>query len=291
MDNTNGVSLSAQDRLKDRIDRRLPAEDQWYSIWTILFRESSQGEKPYLDNALEEVISIVRDACNIEGSPVISGFLQSQNLPKTLATDVQRLMTGLLDEFRVYFSQKRCDQDQTETFGSETNEKTHDLTLQTNIETAHCSSVNAFNMEDVEYEPPVQSRSSIPSGRLCGGSGSNNSEAGYAPGPFSSSNCSNSVSFLQNPLAGQVFFNGTTTQLGSTGFSDSCDVNLDDPLGIYKGNYAQSVNETWSVSLCSSDNMASTDALVQTSEGTADPDILSIYLLQQSNYELKQEEW
>ncbi|KAF4463198.1 hypothetical protein FALBO_9988 [Fusarium albosuccineum] len=254
----------------------MEAEDQWKTIWEILFQESNPAERPYLDNVVEEVISIIRDFCNnIEGNQVVSGFVQSQNLPTGLTASAQRLMTGLLDEFRAHFSQALCGSYQVATLETQTDDNQQDKSLQKNGKNILSDPIYCSVPEDIKQEP--FSRSSSLDDYECYWS-NNTSEPSYTLAPSPSPDYSTFLPVSLDLLPGQLSFNGTTYP-DSGGLPENDKWDIDGPSGMHKACNSQMFNEPSPV-YYSSDDMASTELLALQPDQFSDPDNLSFHLPQ-----------
>jgi hypothetical protein len=79
------------------VDRRLPPEGQWYTIWDTLFKGMRPELGPYLGNTEEEIIGITRKICRRRSNEAVSRFLIQQGLPASRIDLFQGLMMGLLE--------------------------------------------------------------------------------------------------------------------------------------------------------------------------------------------------
>lgn len=96
-ENIEGVSSSARDLLKVRVDRRLPPESQWHTFWDILFKRTGPVLGPYLGNPEEEIIGVALEICRKSSSEAVSSFLVKRGLSVSRIGLFQSLMGKLLE--------------------------------------------------------------------------------------------------------------------------------------------------------------------------------------------------
>ncbi|KAH6969249.1 hypothetical protein DER45DRAFT_46337 [Fusarium avenaceum] len=108
-DNIEGVSQSAQRSLRVRVDRRLPPEGQWLTVWHILFKGIDPGLGPYLGNTEEEIIGITREIYRRRSNEAVSRFLKQEGLPASRIDLFQGLMMGLLEVLKECSNEQQSD--------------------------------------------------------------------------------------------------------------------------------------------------------------------------------------
>ncbi|KAK4450889.1 hypothetical protein QBC34DRAFT_348432 [Podospora aff. communis PSN243] len=82
VDPVDGVSLETQEVLKQRVDRSLPAIDQWNDMWDILFPGKPRPLTPYLGSTVEESLVMVRGVLEKEGRQMIPELLDDKSLAR-----------------------------------------------------------------------------------------------------------------------------------------------------------------------------------------------------------------
>ncbi|KAK4208576.1 hypothetical protein QBC37DRAFT_296363, partial [Rhypophila decipiens] len=70
--NIDGVSPTAQELLKQRVDRTVSAEEQWHAVYEILFgKPGARRVDPYIRSVVRETLSMVRAFLRTTGSKII----------------------------------------------------------------------------------------------------------------------------------------------------------------------------------------------------------------------------
>lgn len=75
--NLEGVSEEQRDRLSRRVNRSLSEEQQWFTIWDILFPDCPRPTSPYYDPNLAENMMAFRDFMASQGPTIMSNALSS----------------------------------------------------------------------------------------------------------------------------------------------------------------------------------------------------------------------
>ncbi|KAM7217933.1 hypothetical protein V8F06_006616 [Rhypophila decipiens] len=76
--NLDGVSPTAQELLKQRVDRTVSAEKQWHAVYEILFgKPGTRRVDPYIRSVVRETLSMVRAFLRTTGSKIIPRILDS----------------------------------------------------------------------------------------------------------------------------------------------------------------------------------------------------------------------
>jgi hypothetical protein len=90
-----GVSDVQKEKLSKRVDSAASEEQQWFSVWDILF-DAPRPTSAYLGNEIEEVASMLRDYWRTEGQSFVSEFLrQRQMLPSWEHPNEERDLAAL----------------------------------------------------------------------------------------------------------------------------------------------------------------------------------------------------
>ncbi|KAH8648666.1 hypothetical protein BX600DRAFT_555110 [Xylariales sp. PMI_506] len=73
-----GISEKQQKQLSQRVSSRMSEEDQWFTVFDILFPGHPHPRSPYLDRELSEQMQIFRDFLLVQGRIILSDFLESR---------------------------------------------------------------------------------------------------------------------------------------------------------------------------------------------------------------------
>ena len=85
------ISQEQKDRLKARINPKLPIKEQWFSIFSILFPGERRPSSPFLDGELGEEVSRFASWMEVQGTDVIVGQLKELGLHTKDAMEEDRL--------------------------------------------------------------------------------------------------------------------------------------------------------------------------------------------------------
>ncbi|KAH7117465.1 hypothetical protein EDB81DRAFT_952893 [Dactylonectria macrodidyma] len=77
-DRAQGISPEAINRLRNRTNRNLSPDEQWYAIWDIVFKGKPRPPTPYLESALEETVGMIRAFWRQEALQIVPAFLGGQ---------------------------------------------------------------------------------------------------------------------------------------------------------------------------------------------------------------------
>ena len=78
--NWEGVSEAQGQLLRERVSRSNTPDEQWFTIWEIVFPGAPRPSSPYLGNAFEETIDRLREYWNAEGRQVVSSSLRRHGM-------------------------------------------------------------------------------------------------------------------------------------------------------------------------------------------------------------------
>ncbi|KAF4954479.1 hypothetical protein FGADI_5258 [Fusarium gaditjirri] len=102
--NNDSLSPTAQEALKDRVDRSSSSEHQWHQMSKILFGELGLSLNPYQDGVFKEITGIIRGIWKNEGQNIISSLSETQNVP--CADQLRPLLSEILTRVEDCFEQK-----------------------------------------------------------------------------------------------------------------------------------------------------------------------------------------
>lgn len=79
-ENIDGVSQTARDRLKERVNRAVKPAEQWFAVWDILFGDAvdRQAVDPYIGSMVRETLRMVRVFWDSHAPKILPKFLESQ---------------------------------------------------------------------------------------------------------------------------------------------------------------------------------------------------------------------
>lgn len=78
--NYEGISEDQSRQLTRKVDRRLSEEQQWFSVWDIVFPDVPCPESAYLGNQIEESMAMIHDFWDVNGKALVSGALWERGL-------------------------------------------------------------------------------------------------------------------------------------------------------------------------------------------------------------------
>ncbi|KAM7205158.1 hypothetical protein V8F20_003295 [Naviculisporaceae sp. PSN 640] len=104
IDNMDAVSPSAQEQLKQRVDRTVSAEDQWHAVYGILFGELvDKRVDPYIRSVVRETLGMVRAFLRATGSKIIPRVLESSGSQDAHSLNFETIMHDVFDEVETHF--------------------------------------------------------------------------------------------------------------------------------------------------------------------------------------------
>lgn len=87
----DGITHAQQRQLSRRSDPKLSEEQQWFSIWDVVFPTEERPRSAYLDAGLSEEIAQFREYCNLHGPGIMDEHLASE-----VPEDERRVMLSRL---------------------------------------------------------------------------------------------------------------------------------------------------------------------------------------------------
>lgn len=95
----DGVDRDQKERLSKNVDRKLSTEDQWYSIFDILFPGfDPRPRSPYVEGSVNPVLLAFQDFMTHQGPSVLLASLQARDLVTSSPGDQKRLLLATLAE-------------------------------------------------------------------------------------------------------------------------------------------------------------------------------------------------
>ncbi|KAK1729798.1 uncharacterized protein BDZ83DRAFT_788777 [Colletotrichum acutatum] len=94
-----GISEDQSRQLTRKVDRRLSEEQQWYSVWDIVFPDVPRPESAYLGNQIEESMVMIHDYWDANGRALVSDALWERGLiPEPNVSDDEGELESFLAE-------------------------------------------------------------------------------------------------------------------------------------------------------------------------------------------------
>lgn len=94
----DGLSENLRDELSRRVDAGISEEEQWFSVWDIVFPGVERPRTAYLGGPLEELIEMLREYWGSSGQEVISTVLDQRGLPDWHMLSEERDLAILLPQ-------------------------------------------------------------------------------------------------------------------------------------------------------------------------------------------------
>ncbi|KAI3554014.1 hypothetical protein CABS02_05733 [Colletotrichum abscissum] len=97
--NYEGISEDQSRQLTRKVDRRLSEEQQWFSVWDIVFPDVPRPESAYLGNQIEESMVMIHDFWDANGKALVSDALWERGLiPEPNVSDDEGELESFLAE-------------------------------------------------------------------------------------------------------------------------------------------------------------------------------------------------
>ncbi|KAH7321332.1 hypothetical protein B0I35DRAFT_477828 [Stachybotrys elegans] len=108
MRNRDAISQTTQQRLSDRVDRNLTQEEQWKTLWDILFPNDQPPDNPYMGTTVDEVTRMFRECWFTERPHIIRAFLERHGLDGGChqGLELETILSALLDDVQQRFMEK-----------------------------------------------------------------------------------------------------------------------------------------------------------------------------------------
>ncbi|KAK2617031.1 hypothetical protein QQS21_000125 [Conoideocrella luteorostrata] len=102
----DGISEKARRRLSVRVDRDLPPDKQWYTIWDILFPGMPKPTTPYLGSVIDEIFGMLRDFWRQEHTRIAVDLFSTTCAPRGNHQMIETLVTEIFDKVQERFQQQ-----------------------------------------------------------------------------------------------------------------------------------------------------------------------------------------
>ncbi|KAK1467680.1 hypothetical protein CCUS01_07211 [Colletotrichum cuscutae] len=97
--NYEGISEDQSRQLTRKVDRRLSEEQQWFSVWDIVFPDVPRPESAYLGNQIEESMVMIHDFWDANGKALVSDALWERGpIPEPNVSDDEGELESFLAE-------------------------------------------------------------------------------------------------------------------------------------------------------------------------------------------------
>lgn len=112
----DGINEDQSKKLESRVNRKWSLEQQWFSIWDIVFPGVERPQSPYTEGPIHEILSSLRQFLRERGPEIVVENLRSReelpydianeerDLDALLRTTEYRLMNRLIDDFSDSYS-------------------------------------------------------------------------------------------------------------------------------------------------------------------------------------------
>ncbi|KAI1489935.1 hypothetical protein F5X96DRAFT_638611 [Biscogniauxia mediterranea] len=91
-----GVTEDQRNALSERVDRKLPIDQQWFSVWDIMFAGAERPVSPWVEGPIYELLSNIREFWEEQGEEIITEHLQSRGqIPYDDMPSEERNLTAL----------------------------------------------------------------------------------------------------------------------------------------------------------------------------------------------------
>lgn len=95
----DGISSSQRKLLNSYVDRTQTAQEQWYSIWKVLFSDKAQPSTCFVGSYFEEITSQLREFWGQEHTEIVSSVLGETNIGNMSPNLLDSVIGGLFDRF------------------------------------------------------------------------------------------------------------------------------------------------------------------------------------------------
>ncbi|KEY64089.1 hypothetical protein S7711_09484 [Stachybotrys chartarum IBT 7711] len=109
----DGITHAQQRQLSRRSDPKLSEEQQWFSIWDVVFPTMERPRSAYLDAGLSEEIAQFREYCNLHGPGIMDEHLAGEVPEDERRIMLSRLIAAGLEHLFAGFSARTQTANQT----------------------------------------------------------------------------------------------------------------------------------------------------------------------------------